>query len=69
MNNFFTSLLLAFVTAAIICMVLIPLIIQLSIKFSLVDKPNERSSHKNPVPRLGGLTKTVNLSVMPKCVE
>lgn len=55
MNNFFVSLLLAFVSAAIICMVLIPLIIQLSIKFSLVDKPNERSSHKNPVPRLGGI--------------
>ena len=39
----------------IICLMLIPVIIRLSVKFNLVDKPNERKVHKVPVSRLGGL--------------
>lgn len=39
----------------IICLMLIPIIIRLSNKFNLVDKPNERKVHKTPISRLGGL--------------
>lgn len=39
----------------IICLMLIPVIIRLSVKYNLVDKPNERKVHKLPISRLGGL--------------
>ncbi|MEI7499061.1 MAG: MraY family glycosyltransferase [Bacteroidota bacterium] len=45
----------AFAGSFIICLVLIPLIIKLSIHYNLVDKPNERKVHKVPISRLGGL--------------
>ncbi|MEI6888503.1 MAG: glycosyltransferase family 4 protein [Bacteroidales bacterium] len=39
----------------IICLMLIPVIIRLSTRYNLVDKPNERKVHKVPISRLGGL--------------
>ena len=55
MNNLYLNLGIAFVSALAFCLLLIPLIIRFSIRFNLVDNPNERSVHKNPVPRLGGM--------------
>jgi UDP-GlcNAc:undecaprenyl-phosphate GlcNAc-1-phosphate transferase len=55
MNNFYINMLIAFVSSIAICLLLIPIIIKVSIRLNLVDKPNERSVHKNPVPRLGGM--------------
>lgn len=45
----------AFVAALLVSLILIPFIIRLSIRFNLVDKPNERKVHKVPVSRLGGV--------------
>ncbi|HNW73950.1 MAG: MraY family glycosyltransferase [Bacteroidales bacterium] len=45
----------AFLTGFILCLVLIPVIIKLSARYNLVDKPNERKVHKIPISRLGGL--------------
>jgi UDP-N-acetylmuramyl pentapeptide phosphotransferase/UDP-N-acetylglucosamine-1-phosphate transferase len=47
--------LIAFVISFIVCFILIPIIIKLSIRYNLVDKPNERKVHKIPISRLGGL--------------
>jgi UDP-N-acetylmuramyl pentapeptide phosphotransferase/UDP-N-acetylglucosamine-1-phosphate transferase len=44
----------AFIGSFIICLVLIPVIIKLSVKHNLLDKPNERKVHKSPISRLGG---------------
>ncbi len=45
----------AFIAALLVSLILIPFIIRLSIRFNLVDKPNERKVHKVPVSRLGGV--------------
>lgn len=45
----------AFIGSFLVCLVLIPLIIKLSHRYNLLDKPNERKVHKNPISRLGGL--------------
>jgi UDP-GlcNAc:undecaprenyl-phosphate/decaprenyl-phosphate GlcNAc-1-phosphate transferase len=54
MNTITVNIFLACITALILCLILVPLIIMVSVKLNLVDKPNERSVHKNPIPRLGG---------------
>ena len=48
-------LIAAFAGSFVICLVVIPVIIKLSIRYNLVDKPNERKVHKVPISRLGGL--------------
>jgi UDP-N-acetylmuramyl pentapeptide phosphotransferase/UDP-N-acetylglucosamine-1-phosphate transferase len=54
-ENEIVFLVAAFTGSFIICLILIPVIIKLSIKYNLVDKPNERKVHKVPISRLGGL--------------
>jgi UDP-N-acetylmuramyl pentapeptide phosphotransferase/UDP-N-acetylglucosamine-1-phosphate transferase len=54
-ENEIVFLVAAFTGSFIICLILIPVIIKLSIKYNLVDKPNERKVHKIPISRLGGL--------------
>lgn len=48
------SVLGSFVGAMLITMVAIPVIIKLSARYNLMDKPNQRKMHKNPIPTLGG---------------
>jgi UDP-GlcNAc:undecaprenyl-phosphate/decaprenyl-phosphate GlcNAc-1-phosphate transferase len=55
MTKLIIQLIVTLITSAGFCMILIPLIIQASFKFNLVDKPDERKVHKNPIPRLGGI--------------
>ncbi|TAH05312.1 MAG: undecaprenyl/decaprenyl-phosphate alpha-N-acetylglucosaminyl 1-phosphate transferase [Sphingobacteriales bacterium] len=55
MTNILVQILLTFVAALTCSLILIPIIIKLSIKLNLVDKPNERKVHKTPIPRLGGV--------------
>jgi len=45
----------AFLASFLVCLILIPVIIRLSVRYNLVDKPNERKVHKVPISRLGGL--------------
>lgn len=45
----------AFIAALMVSLILIPVIIRISNRFNLVDKPNERKVHKVPVSRLGGV--------------
>ncbi len=45
----------SFFTAFIITLLLIPIIIRLSKKYHLVDKPDQRKVHKEPIPTLGGI--------------
>lgn len=53
--NEYTPFILSFLTAFIITLLLIPLIIKLSHKYQLVDKPDQRKVHKAPIPTLGGI--------------
>ncbi len=46
---------ISFLTALVITLLLIPMIIRLSHKYQLVDKPDQRKVHKNPIPTLGGI--------------
>jgi UDP-GlcNAc:undecaprenyl-phosphate/decaprenyl-phosphate GlcNAc-1-phosphate transferase len=46
---------LAFAGSFVVCLALIPVIIKVSNRYNLVDKPNERKVHKVPISRLGGL--------------
>jgi UDP-GlcNAc:undecaprenyl-phosphate/decaprenyl-phosphate GlcNAc-1-phosphate transferase len=55
MNKLLLQLIITVVTSAVICMILIPLIIRASLRFNLVDKPDERKVHIKPIPRLGGV--------------
>lgn len=55
MNSYLINICLSFVISTIFCLLLVPVIVQVSLKLNLVDKPNERSAHKIPVPRLGGV--------------
>ncbi len=49
------ALLLCFVTAFAITYAVIPLIIKVAKERRLYDRPNERSSHQEPTPSLGGI--------------
>jgi len=55
MNKLLLQLIITIITSSVICMILIPLIIQASLKFNLVDKPDERKVHIKPIPRLAGV--------------
>jgi len=55
MNKLLLELVITLVTSSVMCMLLIPVIIQASFKFNLVDKPDERKVHVKPIPRLGGV--------------
>lgn len=45
----------AFGLSFVITIILIPIIIKLAKRFQLMDKPNQRKVHKNPIPTLGGI--------------
>ncbi len=45
----------AFVISLLVSMMLVPVVIRLAFRFGIVDTPNERKVHKQPVPRVGGL--------------
>jgi len=45
----------AFIISFVVCLIAIPIIIRLSTRYNLLDKPNERKVHKVPISRLGGL--------------
>jgi UDP-GlcNAc:undecaprenyl-phosphate GlcNAc-1-phosphate transferase len=45
----------SFLLAMITTLLLIPVIIRLSLKYQLVDKPDQRKIHKAPIPTLGGI--------------
>lgn len=49
------SILLGFITAFVVAYLIIPSILVISHKKKLFDKPNERSSHIQPTPSLGGI--------------
>lgn len=53
-NDYF-QLILTFLFGTFISVKLIPVIIEYSKKLNLVDKPNERKVHVNPIPNLGGI--------------
>lgn len=55
LSNDIVQLLVTFLFAGFITSKLIPLIIRLSKKLELTDKPNERKVHVNPIPNLGGI--------------
>ena len=55
MNSTILTFVLAFLSAAIVTAIGLPLIIRACRYFKLYDLPNERKIHHRPVPRLGGL--------------
>lgn len=44
------------ITAFVLTLILVPLIRMISIKVGLVDKPNHRKVHQQPVPLVGGIS-------------
>ncbi len=55
-NNINSNFLIigAFVVAFLLTFIVIPIIIKIAFLKDLIDKPNERTSHSNVVPTLGG---------------
>jgi UDP-GlcNAc:undecaprenyl-phosphate GlcNAc-1-phosphate transferase len=49
------ALILAFITAFILTLMIIPIIIREARARRIFDRPNERSSHAEPTPSLGGI--------------
>jgi UDP-GlcNAc:undecaprenyl-phosphate GlcNAc-1-phosphate transferase len=47
--------LLAFITAMVISMALIPLMVRIAPKVGMVDRPDPRKVHAKPIPRAGGV--------------
>lgn len=54
------------VLSLIITLVLIPIIKEVAIKLNLVDKPNQRKVHTNPVPLVGGIS--IGISILIVCL-
>lgn len=52
MNNFFW---IEIITGIVLMCIQLPLMIRLFIKMSLLDIPDERKTHKKPIPAIGGL--------------
>lgn len=48
-------LIIAFITAASLCMLMIPIVIKFAKKYKIVDTPTARKVHEKPIPRLGGV--------------
>ncbi len=55
MTGQYVPFIFSFLLAIIITLLLIPIIIRLSLKYQLVDKPDQRKVHKAPIPTLGGI--------------
>jgi len=55
MNSLISQSIISLLAGLIICLLLIPVIIQLSLRFKLVDVPNERKVHTKIISRLGGM--------------
>src|SRR3712207_4720635 len=53
----------AFLTAALIAWLLVPVAERIAYKIGAIDIPNERSLHTEPTPKLGGLAILVGLLV------
>ncbi len=49
------QLLLPFLAAMTIAMVLIPLLVRMAPKLGMIDLPDARKVHVNPIPRIGGI--------------
>ncbi|HVK97163.1 MAG TPA: MraY family glycosyltransferase [Flavisolibacter sp.] len=54
---------LAFMTAFVVAMVLMPPLIKVIEKFKLFDEPDERKMHISPVPTLGGIAACIGMGV------
>ena len=56
MTHYILISFVAFVCSALFGFVMIPQIVNFCIRKKLYDIPNERKVHKNPIPRLGGIS-------------
>ena len=50
-----TSVLITIISAALVALVVIPVLIRVSHRYSILDQPGYHKRHKEPVPFLGGL--------------
>jgi UDP-GlcNAc:undecaprenyl-phosphate GlcNAc-1-phosphate transferase len=48
-------LLSTFLLSAIVTIIVMPILINLACKIKLVDMPNSRKIHCDPIPRVGGI--------------
>jgi UDP-GlcNAc:undecaprenyl-phosphate GlcNAc-1-phosphate transferase len=68
-----TKILLVFIISVTIAAVILPVIKALADKLGLLDKPNARKVHTNPVPVIGGLgigiTLILSLIINPSFIE
>ncbi len=63
MNTLLTQALITTAIAVLACIVLMPNLIRWSVKLRLVDIPNERKLHKDPIPSIGGLVMMLSLLI------
>ncbi len=50
-----------FLTSLLICFLITPFIINIAKKYNIVDKPDIRKIHKEPIPRIGGLAIIISI--------
>ncbi len=53
----------AFLTALVLTMVLIPPLMRVAVRLSVVDTPNERKVHTGVIPRIGGIAMVVGACI------
>jgi len=54
---------LAFVTAFVVAMIVMPPLIRIIYRFRLFDVPNDRKEHITPIPTMGGIASGVGMAV------
>src|SRR5215207_4685145 len=54
---------LAFVTAFVVAMILMPPLIKLINRFKLFDLPDLRKEHSTPIPTMGGIASSIGMMV------
>ncbi|MCX7871190.1 MAG: undecaprenyl/decaprenyl-phosphate alpha-N-acetylglucosaminyl 1-phosphate transferase [bacterium] len=50
-----------FLTSLLICFLITPVIINIAKRYNIVDKPDIRKIHKEPIPRIGGLAIIISI--------
>jgi len=54
---------LAFVTAFVASMIIMPPLIRIIYRFKLFDVPDKRKEHMNPIPTMGGIASVIGMSI------
>ncbi len=62
--NLATNIILLGILSFVFGLIIIPFVRKIAIKFNLVDKPNYRKVHTNPIPLVGGISIAILFFIM-----